>query len=247
MNFEDVTLDLTTGKYKPYYKPGNILLYINVKSNHPPNIIKNLPESISGCINKLSSHKSVFDNSKDLYNNALASSGFKDKIKFYPDFNKNISRNKNRKRKIIWFNFPYSNNVSTNIGKSFLTILDRHFPKSHKLCKTFNRNNVKISYSSMPNFASTINSHNKKIINNSIPKPSDPTCNCHSKASCPLNDDCLQSSLVYICKADTPKVTENHTCYIDLTEKTDLKTDFTSTKTHLNIKVNVIQRNYQIS
>ena len=43
----------------------------------------------------------------------------------------------------------------------------------------------------MPNFASTINSHNKKIINNNIPKPSDPTCNCHSKASCPLNDDCL--------------------------------------------------------
>ena len=101
MNFEDVTLDLTTGKYKPYYEPGNIPLYINVKSNHPPNIIKNLPESISGCINKLSSHKSVFDNSKNLYNNALASSGFKDKIKFYPDFNKDISRNKNRKRKII--------------------------------------------------------------------------------------------------------------------------------------------------
>ena len=42
-----MTLDLTTGKYKPYNKPGNIPLYINVKSNHPPNIIKNLPETIS--------------------------------------------------------------------------------------------------------------------------------------------------------------------------------------------------------
>ena len=147
VNFLDVTLDLTTGKYKPYNKPGNIPLNINVKSNHPPNIIKNLPESISRGINKLSSSKSVFDNSKDLYNNALSSSGFKDKIKFNPDFNKNICRNKNRKRKIMWFNPPYSSNVSTNIGKSFLTILDRHFLKSQKLYKIFNRNNIKISYS----------------------------------------------------------------------------------------------------
>ena len=129
VNFLDVTLDLTTGKYKPYNKPGNVPQYINLKSNHRPNIIKNLPESISRRINKLSSDKSVFDNSKDLYNNALSRNGFKDKIKVNPDFNKSMSRNKNRKRKIIWFNPPYSSNVSTNIGKSFLTILD--FPKSY--------------------------------------------------------------------------------------------------------------------
>ena len=123
MNFLDVTLDLTTGKYKPYNKPGNIPLYINVKSNNPPNIIENFAESISRHINQLSYKKSVFDNSKDLYNNALSSSGFKDKIKFNPVSDKKISRNKNRKRKIIWFNPPYNSNVSTNIRKSFLTIL----------------------------------------------------------------------------------------------------------------------------
>ena len=47
----------------------------------------NLAESISRRINKLYSNKSVFDNSKDYYDNALSSSGFKDKIKFDPDFN----------------------------------------------------------------------------------------------------------------------------------------------------------------
>ena len=99
MNFLDVTLDLTAGKYKPYNKPGNIPLYINVKSNRPPNIMRNLPESISRRINKLSSDKSVFDNSKDLYNNVLSRSGFKYKIKLDPDFNKNISRSKNRTEK----------------------------------------------------------------------------------------------------------------------------------------------------
>ena len=100
MNFLDVTLDLTTGKFKPYKKPGNIPLYINVKSNHPPNIIKNLLENISRRINKLSSEKSTFDNSKDLYNSALSNSGFKDKIKFNPDYKRNISKNNNRKKKL---------------------------------------------------------------------------------------------------------------------------------------------------
>ena len=54
MNFLYVTLDLTTGKYKPYNKPGNIPLYIKVKLNNPPNNIENFPESISQHINQLS-------------------------------------------------------------------------------------------------------------------------------------------------------------------------------------------------
>ena len=122
VNFLDVTLDLTTGRYKPYNKPGNVPQYTSVKSNHPLNIIKNLPESISRRINNLSSDKSVFNNSKDLYNNAVYNSDSKDKIKFDPDFNQNISRSKNRKRKIIWFDPPYSSHISTNIGKSLLAI-----------------------------------------------------------------------------------------------------------------------------
>ena len=72
----------------------------------------------------------------------------------------------------------------------------------------------------MPNFASIFNSHNKKIINNNIPKPTAPTCNCRPKTSCPLNGDCLQSSLVYIFKSDTPNIIENHRHFIGLAEIT---------------------------
>ena len=72
----------------------------------------------------------------------------------------------------------------------------------------------------MSNFASIVNSHNKKIINNNIPKPSAPTCNCRSKTSCPLYGNCLQSNRVYICKIDTPNITENHPHYIGSTENT---------------------------
>ena len=97
----------------------------------------------------------------------------------------------------------------------------------------------------MPNFGSIINSHNKKIINSNIPKQPASTCNCRLKSSCPLNGNCMQSSLVYICKADTPNIIQNHPHYIGLTEIL-LKTDFTSIKTYSNGKVNAMQRSYQI-
>ena len=82
VNFLDVTLNLTTDKYQPYNKPHNNPLYINILSNHPPNIIKNLPENISKIINTLSADETTFNKSKDLYSNALAESGFKYKITF---------------------------------------------------------------------------------------------------------------------------------------------------------------------
>ena len=44
VNFLDVTLNLTLGKYQPYNKPDNNPLYMNIVSNHLPNIIKHLPD-----------------------------------------------------------------------------------------------------------------------------------------------------------------------------------------------------------
>ena len=195
VNFLDLTLNLSTGKYKPCNKPDNKPLCINVNSNHPPNIIKNLPESISQRINKLSSDKTVFNNSKKLFNDALSNSGFDHKIKFFPlTENKDRSGNKNKGQKIVWFNPPYSCNVVINIGKKILLLFDKHFPEPHKLNKVFNRNNVKASYSSTHNFASIINAHNKKILNENIRKTTCDSCDCRVKASCPLDGNCLQST-----------------------------------------------------
>ena len=72
----------------------------------------------------------------------------------------------------------------------------------------------------MPNFTSTINSHKKKILNESIAKPTSASCNFRVKASCPLDGNCLQSSFVYICKAPTSKITNDYPHYICLTENT---------------------------
>ena len=62
VNFLDVTLNLCTGKYQTYKKPNDTPTYINVNSNHPPNIIKALPNSISQRINNISSDKATFNN-----------------------------------------------------------------------------------------------------------------------------------------------------------------------------------------
>ena len=82
VNFLEVTLNLKTGKYQPYKKPDNNPLYINIVSNHPPNIIKNLPSNVSKRTNNLSADETTFNKSKDVYNTALAESEFKHEITF---------------------------------------------------------------------------------------------------------------------------------------------------------------------
>ena len=83
------------------------------------------------------------------------------------------TKQKNRKRNIIWFNPPYSKNVVTKVGHYFLKLLDKHFPRHHKLHKIFNRNTVKVSYSCTKNIKSIINCHNKKVLHQSRPCPNE--------------------------------------------------------------------------
>ena len=72
----------------------------------------------------------------------------------------------------------------------------------------------------MPKFYSIIKSYSKKILNENIAKPTSASYNCRVRASCPLDDICLQSILVYICKAATTKITNDYPQYIGLIENT---------------------------
>ena len=128
MDFLDVTLNLTTGKHMPYTKPNNTPLYIHTKSNHPPVIIKNIPESINKRLSDISSDKESFDRAAIPYQRALEHSGYNYKLKFQPSTSpSNTSQKQKRQRNITWYNPPYSKNVATNIGKTFLQILDEEF------------------------------------------------------------------------------------------------------------------------
>ena len=127
VDFLDITLNLKDGSYKPYKKPNDKLLYINTESNHPPNIIKDIPISVNKRLNQNSSSKKIFNESKKEYEEALKESGYKNfELKYNPEKQK-PKNNKNRKRNIIWFNPPFSKNVTTNIGKQFLDLIKNTF------------------------------------------------------------------------------------------------------------------------
>ena len=52
-------------------------------------------------------------------------------------------------------------NVKTNMGKTFLKFLQRHFPKQHLMHKIFNCNTDKIIYYCKRNMESDISPHIK--------------------------------------------------------------------------------------
>ena len=146
VNFLDVTFNLKNESYNPYKKPNDTFMYIDTSSNHPHQILKQLPSSINQRLSKNSSSEVVFYESKQQYIEALEKCGYKNTTMA---FNKKTSAKKrSRRRKIIWFNPPFNKNVSSNIAKIFLQLLDKHFSKDKKLHKLFNRHNVKVSYKS---------------------------------------------------------------------------------------------------
>ena len=200
-DFLNVTFNLLDGTYKPYKKPSDQLLYVNTSSNHPPQIVKQLPISISNRLSNNSSKNQVFDMSKGECEKALRESGSKNVSLIYTD-KKDIKQKRYRSHNIIWFNPPFNKNVSTNLAKRFLNLLDQHFPKSNKFHAVFNRNTVKVSYSCTQNISSMIKSHNKKVINEDVKESK--SCNCRVKSECPLNGQCQVTDIIYKCTVLSP-------------------------------------------
>ena len=191
--------------YKPYRKANGKPTYINKNSNHPPSILKHLTKSIEKRLSETSSSKDIFDKSLKVYQDALKHSGFSNDL-HYVENKKNTNGNKQkRKRKIIWFNLPFSKSIKINIGKIFLQLLSKHFPKNHKMHKIFNRNTVKVCYSCMKNIGSIISAQNRNILN---PIVQSYGCNCRVKSSCPLNGECLTPKIIYRAEVSNDKNNE---------------------------------------
>lgn len=229
INFLDVTFNLSNSTYQPFTKPNTTLQYVHRESNHPPITTKNIPAGINKRLSSLSSDKASFDRATPPYQKALDESGYHYTLHYDPTA---TAKRRNRQRNnILWYNPPFSKNVSTNIGRKFLTLVDKHFPKDHKLRKIFNRNTIKISYSCMNNTKQIIDNHNKRILNSSKHTidstdntVNNKSCNCRQTNTCPLNGNCLQSSIIY--QATVKRNDNNATeTYIGLTEN-DFKTRF---------------------
>ena len=186
-------------------------MYVHKQSNHPPSILRNIPESINKRLSQISSDKECFDKTKSIYQDALTKSGYEYTLT-YKDTAPDAPRTRrNRQRNIAWFNLPYSQNVETKVGKCFLSLIDQHFPKTSPLHKIFNRNTLKLSYSCMSNVKSIISSHNKAQISKPV-NPSDEisNCNCRNKNSCPLERNCKERNIVYQAEVTTPQSKETY-------------------------------------
>ena len=117
VDFLDTTFNLNNSTYRPNKKPNDLFLYINKSSNHPPQIINQMPKIINERLSRSSSNEKVFNSSKYPYKKALRDSGYTD---FELQFNKtsNNYTKRNRQRNIIWFNPPFSRAVFINVGKN---------------------------------------------------------------------------------------------------------------------------------
>ena len=175
-----------------------------MKSNHPSNVLKEIPKSVNKRLSANSSTKKEFDEAKEPYQKALNESGYKHTLT-YEEPVATASRNKKKSRQITWFNPPFNAAVTTDIGKQFLKLVDKHFHKNHPLGKLLNRNTVKISYSCTKNIKSIISSHNAKVMNVDEQEPprEGKKCSCQrrNKHKCPLDNDCKgQTDVIYHAK-----------------------------------------------
>ena len=153
-------------------------------------------------ISSLFCDEEEFNKAKKYYENALTKSGYNVKL----NYNTSTSNNKtSRKRKILWFNPPFSKNVRTNVGGIFLSLIKKHFPSHSKLHKLFNKNNVKVSCSCMPNMEKVISGHNSTLLRNETAPKEERKCNCKRPEYCPLKNECLTKSLVYKATVTTSK------------------------------------------
>jgi len=121
VNFLDVTLNLNNGSYEPYAKPNHTPLYVHSESNHPHSILKNIPLAINKRLNQISSNKESFDKAAPPYQQALEKSGYKNQLRFDAASNDQThSEERTRRRKVTWYNPPFSKNIANNVEKKFL-------------------------------------------------------------------------------------------------------------------------------
>ena len=87
------------------------------------NILKQLPISIEIRLSNLYSNSEIFYEASKHYQNIVNQSGYDYKLQYKPPNNENENKSKsskNRKRNIIWFNPPFSKNISNNFGKNII-------------------------------------------------------------------------------------------------------------------------------
>ena len=200
---------------KPYKKPNTEITYVSNLSNHPKYIRNHIPTMIKKRLTTLSSDETAFNLVKDEYNQALLKSNYTPDMSY--DTNPlSQKKGRKRKRKVIYFQPPYSATVKTPIGKMFLNLIKKHFNPQHPFYKILNPRSIKLSYSCLPNVKAKITGCNKKILK--VRDEDDKKlCNCQKSRTCPVNGKCLLEKVVY--KAEVTDAVGETKVYVGSTGK----------------------------
>ena len=93
-------------------KPNQNPLYVNINSNHPHSVTKNIPKAVNRRLSALSSDENMFNSVVQIYQDALNNAGYTHVLKYTPEVaneNENKKYKKGRKRSnIFYLNPPYS-------------------------------------------------------------------------------------------------------------------------------------------
>ena len=103
-----MTFNLENNTYRPYKRSNDKLRYINVSSNHPPQIKKQITKIINDSLSRNSSSADVFNNTKLGFEEAPKKGVYATKLTCTPPNLEKNNRRRKRQRKIICFN-PYAN------------------------------------------------------------------------------------------------------------------------------------------
>ena len=149
---------------------------------------------------------------------------------------KTMKRTKRESGKLPGSTHPSTLMWPLNVAETFLTLIDKHFPKDKRLSKIFNRNTIKVNYSCLPNIKQTISNNNHRLLQLHRMKEStqDSKINCRQKKSCPLDGKCLSKCVVYKARV-TETTSNNQETYIALTEN-EFKTRFNLHKSSFKLE-----------
>ena len=87
VNFLDVCFNLIKNTYQPLHQPNSEPVYIHKQSNHPPNVLKELPKSSNKNISEISCDEKVSNNANLTYEKTLITEK---------------QKRKKKKKEIIW-------------------------------------------------------------------------------------------------------------------------------------------------
>ena len=155
-------MNLEKKEHRSYLKQNAQIRYLPVLSNHPECIKQSIKTGVEKRLSAISSNEKCFKQEVGKYEEALGQAGHQGKLQYQQG--QPGGAKKNRQRKVIWFNPPYSESVATNMGKLFLGAVGKHFGQDPRLKKLFNLNNVKVSPSCGQSLKQEIHSHNRATL-----------------------------------------------------------------------------------